>query len=180
MAMATTRLSFFRSIATICAIVVVTASATQRALAQDVRTREEAAKILEIENATVTDSAVSGDVVNRSRNTVRDVELLIRHIWLWDRETKPGTNDPSTSAYYKLEKDIPSGSRVPFSYQPAIPLPKWPAAILSAPLPSVVSRNSFSSRDRTRRFRGCVIRPPHDYNKQCQLRASKKTLVTLS
>ena len=33
-------------------------------------------------------------------------------------------NDPSTSAYYKLEKDIPPGSRVPFTYQPAIPLPK--------------------------------------------------------
>jgi hypothetical protein len=89
-----------------------------------VRTREEAARILEIENATVTDSAVSGDVVNRSRNTVRDVQLLVRHIWLWDRETKPGTNDPSTSAYYKLEKDIPPGSRVPFTYQPAIALPK--------------------------------------------------------
>jgi hypothetical protein len=124
MEMATTGLSFLRSIATICAIVFVTASATQRALAQDVRTREEAARILEIENATVTDSAVSGDVVNRSRNTVRDVQLLIRHIWLWDRETKPGTNDPSTSAYYKLEKDILPGSRVPFTYQPAIPLPK--------------------------------------------------------
>jgi hypothetical protein len=114
--MATTGFSFLRSIATICAIVLVTASATQRALARDVRTREEAARILEIENATVTDSAVSGDVVNRSRNTVRDVQLLIRHIWLWD--------DPSTSAYYKLEKDIPPGSRVPFTYQPAIPLPK--------------------------------------------------------
>jgi len=114
--MATTGLSFLRSIATICAIVFVTASATQRALAQDVRTREEAERILEIENATVTDSAVSGEVVNRSRNTVRDVQLLIRHIWLWD--------DPSTSAYYKLEKDIPPGSRVPFTYQPAIPLPK--------------------------------------------------------
>ena len=116
--MATTGFSFLRSIATICAIVLVTASATQRALARDVRTREEAARILEIENATVTDSAVSGDVVNRSRNTGRDVQLLIRHIWLWDRETKPGTNDPSTSAYYKLEKDIPPGSRVPFTYQP--------------------------------------------------------------
>ncbi len=102
----------------------MTASATQRALAQDVRTREEAARILEIEKATVTDSTVSGDVVNRSRNIVRDVELSIRHIRLWDRETKPDTNDSSTSAYYKLEKDIPPGSRVPFTYQPAIPLPK--------------------------------------------------------
>lgn len=120
--MATTEFSFLRSIATICAIVLVTASATQRALA--VSTREEAARIFEIENATITDSAVSGDVVNRSRNTVRDVQLLIRHIWLWDRETKPGTNNSSTSAYYKLEKDIPPGSRVPFTYQPAIPLPK--------------------------------------------------------
>jgi hypothetical protein len=122
--METTAFSFLRSIAITCAIVIITASATERALAQDVRTREEAARILEIENTTVTDSAVSGDVVNRSRNTVRDVQLLIRHIWLWDRETKPGINDPSTSVYYKLEKDIPPGSRVPFTYQPATPLPK--------------------------------------------------------
>jgi hypothetical protein len=51
---------------------------------------------------------------------------LIRHIWLWDRETKPGSNDPSSAGYYNPGKDIPPGGRLPFTYKPAPPLPRMP------------------------------------------------------
>lgn len=108
------------------AMILALALAPHQPLAQDVRSHDEAAKILTLENLSVTDGKVTGDAVNRSPNTLRDVQILIRHIWLWDRETKPGTNDPSTSTYYSLGKDIPRSGRVPFTYAPATPLAKMP------------------------------------------------------
>lgn len=125
--MATLRFRIFRAAARICAVIaVVIASASHPALAQTVGTREDIAKILILENVKITDGAVSGEVVNRSHNIVRDVQLLIRHLWLWDRETKPGANDPSTAIYYNLGKDIAPGSRLPFTYRPTTPLAKIP------------------------------------------------------
>ena len=66
---------------------------------------------------------VSGEVVNRSPHTARDVQLFIRYTWLWDNETKPGSADPGTSTYYTLAKDIPTGGRLPFSFKPSPSLP---------------------------------------------------------
>lgn len=118
------RTSWF-SAAIVCAtIVVAVAAADHPTLAQDVRTRAEAARFVDLENVRITEDTVSGDVANRSGNAVRDVQLLIRHIWLWDRETKPGSNDPSSASYYDLGKDIPPGGRLPFVYKPATPLSK--------------------------------------------------------
>ncbi|HVO94615.1 MAG TPA: hypothetical protein VMT22_17330 [Terriglobales bacterium] len=122
--METIRLFISRAAAQICFITAMAALASGHLLAQDVRTHEEVAKILSLENETATDDGVSAEVVNRSRNVVRDVQLLIRHIWLWDRETKPGANDPSTSTYYALGKDIPPGGRISLNYKPTTPLPR--------------------------------------------------------
>jgi len=47
---------------------------------QAIRDREQSSRILSVENVSVTDGSVSGAVVNRSRNTVRDMQLLIRYI----------------------------------------------------------------------------------------------------
>ncbi|MGH7875220.1 MAG: hypothetical protein ACREQO_23755 [Candidatus Binatia bacterium] len=111
--------------AIVCAtIAAAIAAADHLTLAQDVRTRAEAARFVDLENVRITEGTVSGDVANRSRDTVRDVQLLIRHIWLWDRETKPGSNDPSTASYYALGKDLPPGGRLSFTYKPTTPLSK--------------------------------------------------------
>ena len=83
---------------------------------QGVRTREEIGRILSIEKLTVADGAVSGEVLNHSANTVRDVQLF--------NETKPGKDDPGTSAYYTLAREIPPGGRVSFSFKPSSPLAK--------------------------------------------------------
>lgn len=94
---------------------------------QSVRTREEIARILPIEKLIDSpDGAVAGEVVNRSPNTMRDVQVLIRHIWLWDQETKPGKDDPSRAVYVTLPTEIPPGGRSPFAYKPSPPLPKVP------------------------------------------------------
>jgi hypothetical protein len=92
--------------------------------AQAIRDREASTRIVSIEKLSVTDGSVSGEVVNHSRNTLRDVQLLIRYIWLWENETKPGNNDPSVSFYYNLPGEIPPGGRASFTFKPSQPLAK--------------------------------------------------------
>src|ERR671925_254274 len=72
------------------------------ALSQAVRSREEAQRILVIENLSAQDGVVSGEVHNRSDRTVRDVQLFIRHTWLWDDEFHPGKVDPGASTFHTL------------------------------------------------------------------------------
>jgi hypothetical protein len=95
-------------------------------LPQSVRTQEEISRILALEKVNVVDGTVSGEVYNRSSNTVRDVQLFIRYTWLWDNEMKPGKNDPGTSAYYTLPNEIPPGGRLPFTFKLSSPLAKMP------------------------------------------------------
>jgi cation transporter-like permease len=51
---------------------------------QNVRDREEIVRILTVEKITVADGVISGEVLNRSANTLRDVQLFICYTWLWD------------------------------------------------------------------------------------------------
>ena len=67
---------------------------------------------------------MAGEIHNRSAHVVREVQLFIRYTWLWDEEFKPGKEDPGTSTYYTLPKEIPAGGRLPFNYSPSPPLPK--------------------------------------------------------
>jgi hypothetical protein len=94
------------------------------ALAQNIRSQEEAGRIVAIDKLSVQDGAVAGEIHNRSSRTVRDVQLFVRHTWLWNNEFKPGTDDPGTSAYHTVAGDIPPGGRMPFKYTPSPPLPK--------------------------------------------------------
>jgi hypothetical protein len=91
---------------------------------QTVRERAEIAAVLAIENLSVREGVVAGEISNRSPHTVRDVQLFIRYTWLWDEEFKPGKDDPGTSIYYTLPREIPAGGRLPFTYSPSPPLPK--------------------------------------------------------
>jgi hypothetical protein len=54
------------------------------------------------------------------------VELLIRHVWLWNNEFRPGSNDPGMATLYTLEKEIPPGGKAPFSYAFSAPLAARP------------------------------------------------------
>ena len=94
------------------------------ARSQTVRDRAEIAAVLAIEKLSVQDGMVAGEIYNRSPHMIREVQLFIRNTWLWDEEFKPGKDDPGTSTYYTLPKEIPAGGRVPFTYSPSPPLPK--------------------------------------------------------
>jgi len=45
---------------------------------------------------------VSGKVVNNSGKPVRDVQILVKYVWLWNNERKPGTDSPGRAVYETL------------------------------------------------------------------------------
>jgi hypothetical protein len=97
---------------------------SENTLAQSIRSKDEVSRIIAIEKVAVKDGTVSGEVHNLSPNTLRDVQLYIRYIWIWDNEFRPGQNDPSASFIYTAPQEIPPGGRVPFTFSPSPPLPK--------------------------------------------------------
>jgi len=91
---------------------------------QQIRSADDTARILAIEKIAVRDGMISGEVRNKSGHAVRDVQLLIRYIWLWNDELNPGKVDPSTSTYFTLNQTIDPGVKIGFDYKPSPPLPK--------------------------------------------------------
>ena len=106
---------------------------------QSVKTHEEAGRVLAVEKLVVKDGMVSGEVINRSTHLVRDVQLFIRYTWLWDAEMKPGKQDPGSSTYYTLQKELMPGGRLPFTFQPSPPLAKFAAVATKLQCPSPAS-----------------------------------------
>jgi hypothetical protein len=84
---------------------------------------EQAADVVAIRDLVIRDGEVSGDVVNKFQRLVREVQLQIRYTWLWNDDLHPGKDDPGRTVYYTVEKEIPAGQSVRFTYKPAPPLP---------------------------------------------------------
>ncbi len=87
---------------------------------------DESSRVVNIRNLTVKEETVSGELVNTSPRTLRDVQVLIRHTWLWKNEMRPGEDSASDAVYYTVEGDIPAGGTKPFTYRPSSPLPSRP------------------------------------------------------
>lgn len=94
------------------------------ALPQTVSSKQEIARVLLIDKLSVQDGSVSGEIYNRSLHAVRDVQLFVRHAWLWDDERHPGKDDPGRSEYRTLTQTIAPGETVRFTFAPSSPLPK--------------------------------------------------------
>lgn len=92
-------------------------------LSQTVQTREQASKTVALRNVTVRDGQISGEVVNKSSHLIRDVQLLISHVWLWKNEFRPGEEAPGRAVFYDVKRELRPGESVPFSYTPSPPLP---------------------------------------------------------
>jgi len=69
------------------------------------------------------DGEISGEVVNTSKQTVRDVELQILYSWRWKDEFHPGTDDQGRAVYLTIDREIPPGQSAPFNYKPSPPVP---------------------------------------------------------
>jgi hypothetical protein len=110
-------------IATIAALGVAGSAREGQSAAAMLATAEQAAQVVTIRNLTVKDGQVSGELVNNSSRTLRDVQVLIRYSWLWTDEYHPLRDDIGEAVYYTVEGEIaPRGSKS-FSYQPSPPLP---------------------------------------------------------
>ena len=65
----------------------------------------------------VHDSAVSGNVVNASTKSIREVKLLIRQAWLWNDERHPGADNPGRALTFVLHPDINPRGSASFTFQ---------------------------------------------------------------
>ncbi len=70
-----------------------------------------------VTNVQVRDGLISGKVMNKSSDTLRDVKLMIDHAWLWKNERHPGADNPSRTDFYVVPQPIPPHGTVAFEYQ---------------------------------------------------------------
>lgn len=73
-------------------------------------------KVVTLNNVAMHNGVISGEIVNRSNQEVRDVELLIRHTWQWSNEFQPGNGDPGMASYQIVDKVIRPGESVRFTF----------------------------------------------------------------
>ncbi len=84
---------------------------------------EQVIQTVAVRNVTSQDGVVSGEIVNHTSQLLRDVELLVRHVWHWKNEFRPGNDNPGMASYYTVAEEIPPGGSVPFTYMELSPLP---------------------------------------------------------
>ncbi|HEY3153822.1 MAG TPA: hypothetical protein VGK65_19335, partial [Candidatus Binatia bacterium] len=70
---------------------------------------DEVGRFVTLRNVSIKNGEVSGEMVNNSRDTLRDVVLEIRYSWRWANEFHPGKDDPGRTVYYTAAKEIPPG-----------------------------------------------------------------------
>lgn len=80
-------------------------------------------QVLILEKIAIRDGEVSGELVNRSPQGVYGIELQVLYSWRWNNDFHPGRDDPGRAEYFKIEREIPPGQRVPFVHKPSPPLP---------------------------------------------------------
>ena len=91
---------------------------------QTVLSQQQAGSVLTIEKvAAQADGTVSGEIRNNSKNTIRDVQLFVRHTFLWKDEYHPGKESPSAASYPTISGEITPGGSLPFKFTPTPPLP---------------------------------------------------------
>jgi hypothetical protein len=83
-----------------------------------------AASKLELRNLAVgSDGSVTGTVVNGTGSPIKDVELLVTHVWSWRDERHPGKDNPGRSSFVRVSGELSANGSLPFSYTPNPPLP---------------------------------------------------------
>jgi hypothetical protein len=110
--------------ATAAALAVLVWSYPQTSSSQTILSRQEAAQKLAVQNLAIRDDAVSGQVVNQSVHHVGDVQLRISHVWHWNNEFRPGTNDLGRTIYFTLEDEIAPAGTMDFTFKAATPPPR--------------------------------------------------------
>ncbi len=84
---------------------------------------DQASSVLTIRNLKEEPGSVSGELVNQSREPVRDVQVLIRYDWRWNNEFRPKSDSPGDAEIYTVPGEISPGGSKPFTYNRSQPLP---------------------------------------------------------
>jgi hypothetical protein len=79
---------------------------------------------IDVRDVRVRGGTVMGTIVNNSDKALRDVRLQIRHLWLWNNEFHPGSDDPGRTEFHTLPGEIPPNGRAEFTYRMDSPLPE--------------------------------------------------------
>ena len=100
----------------------ITEATRRPASAASLSSSEAAGRVVSLRNVMSTEAGeVSGEVVNNSKQTLRDVRLQILYSWRWKNEYQPGKDDPGKAIYHVLQQEIPPGQTVRFNYEPSPP-----------------------------------------------------------
>lgn len=99
------------------------ATLPNRAVAATLMLAEQAAQVVSLRNVSDKDGEVTGEVVNNSKQALRDVQLQVLYSWRWKNEFHPGADDPGRAVYETIKAEIAPGQSTRFNYKPAPPLP---------------------------------------------------------
>ena len=77
---------------------------------------------VQVTSATFDGDTVSGTVINRGADEVRDIRLLVDIAFLWKDETKPGDVNPGRAAVFTVAGPLPPQGRLSFDFRPEPPL----------------------------------------------------------
>jgi hypothetical protein len=83
---------------------------------------DEMSRTVTVRDVQVNGDEVSGTVVNNSGHPVRDVQLLVKYVWLWKNERKPGNDNPGRAEFETIPGELPPGATKQFTYRPDPPL----------------------------------------------------------
>jgi hypothetical protein len=85
--------------------------------------QEEVGRTVSLRNVVSTpEGNVSGEIMNNSNQTLRDIQLQILYSWRWKNEYHPGKDDPGMAHNYFLQGEIPPGRTAGFEYKPSPPI----------------------------------------------------------
>jgi len=84
---------------------------------------DQMSRAVDVKDVRMNGDQVSGKVVNNSGKPVRDVQILVKYVWLWNNERKPGTDSPGRAVYETLPGELAPGEAKDFTYRPDEPLP---------------------------------------------------------
>ena len=106
-----------RLLSTTLATVLLLVACAAHAQSEAVTTKGDVSGNVALRDVRAQDGVVTGMVVNRAHNPLRDVQLLVRHAWVWDDDRHPGSVNPGTSSYITIAGPIPVGGEAPFSFR---------------------------------------------------------------
>jgi len=103
----------------LCGLAAWSPMLDETALGDEVDSREMAASKLELRGVECrSDGSVTGMIVNGADVPIKDVKLLVSHVWSWTHERHPGEDDPNRTSHVRIAGEIPANGSVLFSYSP--------------------------------------------------------------